>query len=288
MIRSKIKLFIKDVLFEKILKKDWFLFRSKLAFSKKKILAKRLFLLSNKPKFNESDAILYYFIRNPRKGIIIDVGAYSGSFFSPYVWMGWEIYAFEPDPNPKKQEMLNKYKALKNVHIFECAISNRPETSVPLYASTESNGISSLHPFRNTHKEITKVKTITLTQFIKDNNISHVDLLKVDAEGYDYFVIQSLPWSCVQPDVIMCEYEDRKTKNLGYSYKDLGDYLLQEGYHVYLSEWYPILKYGREHKWKSIRPYPLKLDNPDSWGNLIAFREKPSEKNFFSYIRNAR
>jgi len=61
---------------------------------------------------------------------------------------------------------------------------------------------------------------------------------------------------------------------LGYTYEDLGDFLIDKGYHVLLSEWEPITRYGIEHKWRAIREYPSKLDNDEAWGNLIAFASK--------------
>jgi hypothetical protein len=68
----------------------------------------------------------------------------------------------------------------------------------------------------------------------------------------------------------MCEFEDRKTVPLGYDYDDLATYLIKLGYVVFTSEWYPVVEYGRRHRWRSMRRYPVPLDDERGWGNLLA------------------
>jgi hypothetical protein len=52
----------------------------------------------------------------------------------------------------------------------------------------------------------------------------------------------------------------------------MGDLLVLRGYHVLMSEWYPIERYGDRHRWKELKKFPCNYD-ADSWGNFIAFRE---------------
>lgn len=71
----------------------------------------------------------------------------------------------------------------------------------------------------------------------------------------------------------MCEFEDNKTKALGYTYSVMGQYLCDNSYHVLISEWKPIVKYGVAHTWINIGEFPkLKLNNEKGWGNFIAIR----------------
>ena len=68
------------------------------------------------------------------------------------------------------------------------------------------------------------------------------------------------------------------TTSLGYSYRDIADYLVARGYKVYVSEWHPVERYGVAHEWKRLTPYPSKLANSDAWGNLLAFSSDPGEQ----------
>ena len=44
----------------------------------------------------------------------------------------------------------------------------------------------------NIEKELIKpikVKTLTLSKFIQENNINDIDILKIDTEGYEYKIL---------------------------------------------------------------------------------------------------
>ena len=69
---------------------------------------------------------------------------------------------------------------------------------------------------------------------------------------------------------ILLEFEDRKTVPLGFSWRDLAQDLLDRGYGVIVSEWYPIESYGGTHRWRSFKPYPTELADASAWGNLLA------------------
>ena len=51
-----------------------------------------------------------------------------------------------------------------------------------------------------------------------------------------------------------------------------GDLVIGLGYRVWLSEWHPIVRYGGNHRWRSVRPYPCELAGAGAWGNFIALR----------------
>jgi hypothetical protein len=107
---------------------------------------------------------------------------------------------------------------------------------------------------------------------MKSKNINHVNFLKIDTEGHDYFVLQSYPWDLDKPDVIKCEFEDLKTEiKLNYTWKDMAEYLYKLGYKIIISEWYPIVRYGTTHKWRGLKNYPCELDDKNAWGNFICF-----------------
>ena len=116
---------------------------------------------------------------------------------------------------------------------------------------------------------------------MKSKNIKHVNFLKIDTEGHDYFVLQSYPWNLDKPDVIECEFEDLKTVvKLNYNWKDMAEYLVKLGYKIIVSEWYPIVRYGTTHKWRGFKNYPCELDDKNAWGNFICFQDQALLEDF--------
>ncbi len=201
---------------------------------------------------------------------MVDVGAHIGESFKPYVDLGWTIFAFEPDPNPKKLKSTRR-RLPKNSKFFDIALSNSSADAMPFYSSEESSGISTLYPFLPSHKLTREVKTETLENIIKKEAIRSIELLKVDAEGHDLMVLKGLAWA-VRPTIILCEFEDRKTMQSGYDYRQMGNYLLEGGYYVFLFEWFPIVRYGNEHQWRCLKQFPCELEDNNAWGNFIALR----------------
>jgi len=238
-------------------------------------------------KFSEAELIYVFFKYFQKDKVMMDVGAHYGETFAPYEKNGWKIYAFEPDPANRKRIKPQS----QNTEVFDVAVTEKGGEELTLYTSNESTGISSLTSFHHTHQPSVKVKTKNLESFCREKNIHKIDFLKIDTEGFDLFVLKGFPWQEIKPLVILCEFEDNKTKSLGYSCEDLGNYLRSQGYKVFISEWEPIVKYGVVHTWKMINSFPLqKLSNTNGWGNFIAIRSdfpypfEPLIKDYLSSI----
>ncbi len=211
-------------------------------------------------------------------GVMLDVGACKGSAFEGFAEMGWEVHAFEPNP-PMYAHILEHRGHYANVKINQLAVSETTGEDLPFYTSEESIGISSLSPFRDTHKPTAIVKTIRLDEYCGKNDISRADFLKIDTEGFDIFVLKSHDWARFKPKAIICEYEDFKTEKLGYRTEDTAALLEAQGYAVYVSEWHPIIQYGGgTHRWKAFKRWRPGVAPSSSWGNLVAFREPISER----------
>jgi len=252
--------------------------------SSKQIECKLSFISSLFENIEEGDYIFEYIktldIKNP---ILVDVGAHHGSSILPYIDRGWKIYAFEPD-NTNRAHLLETCGNCDNVTIEKLAVSNEDNQEVSFFTSDESTGISGLNSFHDTHEETQKVYTITLESYCKQQNIQHIDFLKIDTEGYDKFVLEGLNFNKVKPKVILTEFEDSKTLRLGYSFQEFAKYLTQKGYHVVVSEWFPIEKYGIQHKWRKFHLYPCTLEDKTGWGNMIAFSDLKDYTDFLNMI----
>jgi FkbM family methyltransferase len=218
-------------------------------------------------------------------GVMIDVGAHHGSSLSRFAELGWIVYAFEPDPT-NRARLRHSHGKRPNVVISEEAVCDVAGQTVPFYASDESTGISSLGAFRDSHREVARVRTTTLNDVITAHGLKNIDFLKIDVEGFEMAVLRGLDFDRMKPSVVVAEFEDQKTKSLGYMSHDLARLLADRGYTVYISEWHPVERYGVKHSWHGIRRYPCDIPS-DAWGNLIAFQQDPPVSQLMGAVRAA-
>jgi FkbM family methyltransferase len=200
-------------------------------------------------------------------GVLVDVGAHHGESLRRFAEDGWTVYAFEPEERNRKA-LTAAVSIWPQVTVDARAVAERDGEAVDLYTSEISTGIATLTPFHASHRPTSRVTTVRLDTFLA--NIDEVTIVKTDAEGYDLPVLRTFPWGRLRPRAVICEFEDRKTVPLGYTFNDLANFLTGLGYVVLVSEWFPVVEYGQRHRWRSIRRYPVRLSDPRSWGNLIA------------------
>lgn len=229
--------------------------------------------------WDETSAIARLFSSSLSGETMIDVGAHIGTALEPFLNDGWTVFAFEPDET-NRGNLLKRLSGHRNWHkvvLDTRCVSDKTQRDLSFYKSDESTGISGLSAFHESHVEAQRVDTVTLTDFFGSQVPGSVDFLKIDTEGFDYFVLQGFPWSRLRPAVIECEFEDLKTVPLGYTFHDLAKFLVGKGYTVYVSEWHPVLRYGIRHDWNRLVRYPCELASDKGWGNLLAFREPIDE-----------
>lgn len=220
---------------------------------------------------NPDEAAIIFEILSSRAtpGTMVDVGAHHGYSLLPFAQAGWQIFAFEPDP--ENRTVLQKTADLyPNISIDPRAVSDKEVAAAPFFTSQESDGIGGLSAFLPSHETSFTVETTTLGSYFEEKDLKELHFLKIDTEGFDLMVLQGLPWDKVQPQVILCEFEDAKTQKLGYSFETMAEFLVEHGYRVIISEWLPIVRYGEAHRWLGFATYPHTLHDEKAWGNLIA------------------
>ena len=220
-------------------------------------------------------ASLFSAKRQSSKRVLIDVGAHTGTVTQIFRNLDWKVYAFEPDPNNLKY-FIEKFKGDESVILEQKLVLENESQKVQFYVSKESSGISSTVNFHHTHESIGEFEATTLRAAYSRNEIKHTDFLKIDVEGADFSVLKGFPWEHDKPDVILCEFEDKKTQSLGHSWKTVCQYLTERGYTIFVSEWHPIERYGIAHEWCGLWKYPCELSSHLAWGNLIAFSSAPN------------
>lgn len=223
--------------------------------------------------FDEVKLVYDVFARNGKRGVMIDVGAHHGTSLGPFAQDGWRVIAFEPD-DENRAFLVEAHGFRKNLTIDVRAVSNLEENEKPFFSSPVSTGISGLSAFHQTHAQHQTVDITTLAIALPTFGISHIDFLKIDTEGHDLFVLKGLDWNAMPPSVIVCEFENHKTRPLGYTTADLVDYLTRKDYAVTISQWWPIAEYGSTHEWRRFTDDVSTVDET-AWGNLIAYKREP-------------
>ncbi|MCX6818582.1 MAG: FkbM family methyltransferase [Candidatus Aenigmarchaeota archaeon] len=125
---------------------------------------------------------------------IIDLGAHIG-FFS--VWYAKKsnnirVYSYEPSEENFKllQKNIKINKLEKNVNAFKFAVSGKKGFVKFFLTGNEATNTLYGDPKKT---KIVKVKSTTLKEIFKVNNIKTCDLLKVDIEGAEYELFRRTP-----------------------------------------------------------------------------------------------
>jgi len=220
-------------------------------------------------------------ILDEENGVMIDVGAHIGQSLMPFLQRDWTIYAFEPDDNNRKSLLsrVGSHSKSRNLHLFDLCVGEQDKFSVEFFESPISSGISGLHPFHPSHSKSKVVDVITLDRFVEKHQLERINYLKVDTEGNDLFVLKGFPWERLNPDIILCEFESRRTIGLGYTAEELAQFLLEKNYTVYASIWHPVIQYGTRHQWERLDLYPCFIPQA-AWGNFIAIRQETVDTSF--------
>lgn len=222
-----------------------------------------------------------------KPGVMVDVGAHFGSSLASFARSGWKVLAFEPDSANRERLEANMAASPQNyagVWLSPLAVSDEVRENVAFFSSPVSTGISGLSAFHESHNETGRVSTTTLNNVVREHELAAIDFLKIDVEGHEMSVLSGLDFQSIRPRVIIAEFEDTKTLPNGYSTGDLAQYLVDRGYSVFASEWYPIERYGVRHQWRRLLRWPAEIP-ADAWGNLVAFIDPPDSERIDAALR---
>lgn len=129
--------------------------------------------------------------------VVFDCGANSGDLFlslSKFI-KPENYYAFEP--NPSDFQILVANVATKS-KVFNLGLGN-VDSKLSFYISTEGGDSSFLEP-KNWSEKIT-VPVVRLDSFVKENKITAIKLLKLEAEGFEPEILEGFG-----DKILCCEY----------------------------------------------------------------------------------
>ncbi len=157
------------------------------------------------------------------KPIIVDIGAHHGAYaiiLGKFAQKsGGKVIAMEPDTesfNVLKDNV--RMNNLQDAVVCE-QIAVLGKSGVAKFESCSSQS----HVTEKESGHI--VKVTTLTELIKKHKVKSVDILIIDVEGAELWVLKGHPWESVRVENIFCELHPYAWKDFGYSGEDLKDFL---------------------------------------------------------------
>ena len=138
--------------------------------------------------------LLNKILKNIKQAIVFDIGANIGNHAISISQQCESIYAFEPDSetnlNLNKNIQLNN---INNIYTYKVGLSDNECTS-DFYVNISGNtGASTLHPSDDiTQYKKCQIKLTTGDNFISNNAIKKIDLIKIDIEGHEIQALEGM------------------------------------------------------------------------------------------------
>lgn len=174
-------------------------------------------------------------------GVFVDVGAnvgYVSSVALSLVGQSGRVYAFEPVPKyfdkllevKKNNDSYNFFP--NNIAVGDCDA----KASIKVVKFPYIGGSTMVDGFRDDLVEkCIDVPVVRLDNYLNKQNVDHVDLIKIDVEGYEFFVLKGLEkfisYNKSRPVIIVeimpHAYKDKKLL------RELSDYMKNIGYKAY-------------------------------------------------------
>jgi FkbM family methyltransferase len=173
----------------------------------------------------------------------IEVGANDGVSVDPLheliVKNKWSGILVEPNPIMIR-DLTNNYKDQDNLIIEQCIISEKSGIIDFYYngdnITTLHNTLCESYAKYNFGKDLKVVPTLSLTfnDLILKHNVTKVDVLMIDVEGYDCALLKAFPYNIIKPKIVRAEYFHVYHNNN--TLEEMEELLISQGYDCYLDE----------------------------------------------------
>ena len=160
----------------------------------------------------------------PNDAVVLDIGCNAGlfSFITLSKKRNARIYAY--DPMEVNVKLLENNIKLNNgldsqIKVFKNAVTGKEQGSIELFYDDINNDsviASVFENFSEHNNQSTIVDTISLAQIIKQNNLTKIDLLKLDCEGSEYPILYESSdeiWNSINVMTIETHELDKELKN---------------------------------------------------------------------------
>ncbi|HRP53615.1 MAG TPA: FkbM family methyltransferase [Fluviicola sp.] len=175
-----------------------------------------------------------------KDAVVLDIGTNYGTTILQFAQLVGEAglcFGFEPDPINFKicQENL-RLNHFKNIQVENCGLGHVAGT-FELVVDTASNRGGNRIGIDSVGKETHQVSVVPLDDWIKDKNLTKVDLIKIDVEGYEMNVLKGAKEMLQKfKPMLFIELDDSNLKLQGSSSKELVSFLTFLGYGIQHAE----------------------------------------------------
>lgn len=181
----------------------------------------------------------------PADGVVIDVGAHSGQFAKLFAALAPQghVYAFEPSPYALSiLKPTLRYKNLRNITLVEAGLSSKEgqETlHIPIKKrGTLGFGLAHLGADESGRAvQSYTINLITLDQFARAHNLTRLDFLKADIEGWELELLKGAEETIkrLRPAMLL-EITPHQIARAGAVPADIFDFLKPLGYTAYFTD----------------------------------------------------
>lgn len=165
---------------------------------------------------NQKEIQIIKSIVNKESSNTIDLGANVGIFTQVLAECSKHVYALEPEPENFRQLQENM-KNFDNVSLYNMAASNMTGTEI-LHKSLINNGMHRLYQSLLCFGgQKIQVRTIRIDDLIiEQEKVEKIDLIKMDVEGFEYFVIVGM-FNLIERDkpIIISEFHPDSIRESG-------------------------------------------------------------------------
>lgn len=165
---------------------------------------------------------------------VIDIGANIGATslqLCQSVGQTGEVISFEPHPVTFQHLLATlKLSDIRNVKAIQGGLGSKRSTATLKY-NPSSTGWSSINGIGVDYSESAEITVMRLDDFVIDNNVTRLDFVKVDVEGYEMEVFAGGENSFTRfKPVTQFEYNKVAATNSGWSFSDAFDFFTKCGY----------------------------------------------------------
>ncbi|MFH1446736.1 MAG: FkbM family methyltransferase, partial [Chloroflexota bacterium] len=184
---------------------------------------------------------------------VVDIGAGTGDFtlYAALDHPDTLVYAYEPFPESfamLEENIRNNH--IENVKIFAEAVWSEPgqltldfSDGEPLQAPTQGSEMAD-----ELKAGQCRVPALALEKVLEQNNLIHLDLLKLDCEGAEFEILSEKSAKTLKRiERIIMEYHDGYQ---GHHHRELVEFLCEQGFKVRVTPNYVHDKIGYLYAWK--------------------------------------
>jgi len=125
--------------------------------------------------------------------VFVDVGANVGHhslYLSKYCA---KVHAFEPLPVLNREiEKKIERNGIKNIHVHKCGLGDESGEFTYYLPEDKNHGMGSFVASQTGNNEIVRLPIENGARYLAANNISRIDIVKIDVEGYEPRVLSGL------------------------------------------------------------------------------------------------